>query len=143
MFKLNDKPLALDTPFTTEDGTQYPANWLRLASAEEKAAIGITEVADPETYDDRYYWGVGQPKDFTQVKSMFEQRMKDTAYSMLSPTDYKLVRKVETGEDVDQTTLDKRTAIRTAFADNAALIEAATTVDELAAIQFVWPTEEV
>jgi len=62
MFQLNNKPLALDTAFTTEDGTQYPNNWLRLASPEERAAIGITEVADPESYDDRFYWGVNSPK---------------------------------------------------------------------------------
>jgi hypothetical protein len=62
MFKLNNQPIGLDQPFTTEDGTQYPANWLRLASPEERAEIGITEVADPENYDDRFWWGVNSPK---------------------------------------------------------------------------------
>lgn len=61
MFLLNNKPLPLDTPFDHE-GIQYPANWLRLASASDKAAIGITEVADPASYDDRFYWGPGNPK---------------------------------------------------------------------------------
>lgn len=55
MFLLNGQPLAVDTPFTAND-IQYPANWLRLASAEEKSAIGITEVADPVRADDRFYW---------------------------------------------------------------------------------------
>jgi hypothetical protein len=55
MFLLNGNPLAVDTAFTN-DGIQYPANWLRLASAEEKASIGITEVADPVRADDRFYW---------------------------------------------------------------------------------------
>lgn len=142
MFLLNGKPLPLDTPFTVGEGdsaVHYPANFLRLSTSLEKADIGITEHPDPAVYDSRYYWGVGVPKDFAQVKSMFEQRMKDTAYSLLSPTDYKLVRKVETGEAVDQTTLDKRVAIRTAYTDNMELIEAATTVDQLAALQFTWP----
>jgi hypothetical protein len=144
MFMLNDKPLALDTAFTVGEGDeaiQYPANWLRLASQEERAAIGITEVSDPEAYDDRFYWGVGNPKDFAQVKTMLQSQIAAAAYSLLSPTDYKLVRKVETGEDVDAETLTKRTAIRTAYTSNAALIEAATTVDQLAALQFDWPTE--
>jgi hypothetical protein len=61
MFMLNDKPLPIDTPFEV-DGTQYPSNWLRLTTLEEKQAIGITEVPDPETWDDRFYWGVGNPK---------------------------------------------------------------------------------
>ena len=62
MFKLNNTHIGLDQPFTTEDGTSYPANWIRLASAEERAAIGITEVADAATWDDRFYWGVNAPK---------------------------------------------------------------------------------
>ena len=42
-FQLNGQPIALDTAFTTPDGTQYPANWIRLASPAERAAIGITK----------------------------------------------------------------------------------------------------
>ena len=62
MFLLNDSPLPLDTPFTI-DGTSYPANWLRLTSIAEKNAVGIEEVADvTTTYDDRFYWGVDNPK---------------------------------------------------------------------------------
>jgi hypothetical protein len=55
MFLLNGNPLAVDTAFTN-DGIQYPANWLRLATEAEKSAIGITEVADPIRADDRFYW---------------------------------------------------------------------------------------
>ena len=62
MFILNGNPLPVDTPFEI-DGTQYPSNWLRLTSIEEKNAVGITEVPDPESYDDRFYWGVDNPKD--------------------------------------------------------------------------------
>jgi hypothetical protein len=61
MFMLNNKPLAHDTAFTHNE-IQYPANWLRLASPQERAAIGITEVDDPASYDDRFYWGVDNPK---------------------------------------------------------------------------------
>jgi hypothetical protein len=62
MFLLNGSPLPLDTPFTI-NGTSYPANWLRLTSIAEKNAVGITEVADTQvTYDDRFYWGVDNPK---------------------------------------------------------------------------------
>jgi hypothetical protein len=62
MFLLNNQPLAVDTPFTANE-IQYPANWLRLASAEEKASIGITEVADIDmTFDNRFYWSKDLPK---------------------------------------------------------------------------------
>lgn len=72
MFQLDNKPLALDTAFT-HGGISYPANWLRLASPEERAAIGITEVADPESYDDRFYWGVNSPKLLNDREESDEQ----------------------------------------------------------------------
>ena len=55
MLLLDGKPLSYDRAFT-HDGIQYPANWLRLASWEEKSAIGITEVPNPPYYDQRFYW---------------------------------------------------------------------------------------
>ena len=62
MFKHNNVTIPLDTPFTI-DGTSYPQNWLRLTSLAEKQAVGITEVADvTTTYDDRFFWGVDNPK---------------------------------------------------------------------------------
>lgn len=72
MFMLNNKPLPIDTPFEV-DGIQYPANWLRLTSTAEKVAIGITEVADPEPYDDRFYWGVDNPKLLNDREESDEQ----------------------------------------------------------------------
>jgi hypothetical protein len=64
MFMLNNNPLPVGRAFTA-NGIQYPSNWLRLASAAEKAAIGITEVADPVRADDRFYWNgdVNNPKE--------------------------------------------------------------------------------
>ena len=62
MFKHNNVTIPLDTPFTI-DGTSYPANWLRLTSLAEKQAVGIIELADvTTTYDDRFFWGVDNPK---------------------------------------------------------------------------------
>jgi hypothetical protein len=68
MFLLNGNPLAVDTAFTN-DGIQYPANWLRLATEAEKSAIGITEVADAVRADDRFYWdgNLANPKALEDV----------------------------------------------------------------------------
>ena len=60
-FKLNGNPLPVDVAFTHNE-IQYPANWLRLSTAEEKTAIGNTEVADDPVYDSRFYWGNGTAK---------------------------------------------------------------------------------
>ena len=141
MFLLNGNPLPLDTAFTGADGTQYPNNWLRLASVAERAAIGITEVADPEPYDDRYYWGAGNPKDLEMVKSMLIAQVKQTAASMLAPTDWKIVRFAETGTAVDTATSEYRAAVRAASNANEAAIDECDTVEELAALQLTWVEE--
>jgi hypothetical protein len=62
-FKLGTKTIQLDTPFTHND-IQYPANWIRLASEEDKAAIGLVWEADAVRADDRFYWdgNINNPK---------------------------------------------------------------------------------
>jgi hypothetical protein len=73
MFLLNDKPISPDTAFTHE-GIQYPRNWLRLASPAERAAIGITEVADEDmSFDNRYYWSKGNAKALEDREESDEQ----------------------------------------------------------------------
>jgi hypothetical protein len=98
MFQLDNKPLALDAPFTHNE-IQYPANWLRLATPEERAAVGITEVADAPVYDDRFYWGVNSPKlleDRLEVKEdgspLMVQRYDAETESMVD-TDEQMVTK--------------------------------------------------
>ena len=70
-FKLDGKPLAVDVPFTYGD-IHYPANWLRLSSADEKTALGITEVADDPVYDSRFYWNNGTAKTLTDTNEVDE-----------------------------------------------------------------------
>lgn len=110
MFLLNGNPLPLDTPFEI-NGTQYPANWLRLTSIEEKNAVGITEVPDPEPYDDRFYWGVDNPKDLDGLKTLWTAQVKDTANKLLSQTDWMIIRKVERNVDVPASTTTYRQAV--------------------------------
>jgi hypothetical protein len=63
MLTLNGRTLNPDEGFQHE-GTSYPQNWLRLTSLEEKQAIGIVETPDVVApwYDQRFYWGVDNPK---------------------------------------------------------------------------------
>jgi len=139
MFMLNNHPVSVDCAFT-HNNIQYPANWLRLASPAERAAIGITEVADPERYDDRFYWAPGNPKDLDQLKTQMVGQVKSIAGSLLAPTDWKIVRAAEGVKACDQETLDSRAAIRAASDTNEAAISACATVDELSSIEFTWPT---
>lgn len=157
-FLLNGQPLGVDRPFTDADGTQYPANWLRRASADEKAAVGITEVADPEPYDQRFYWGVGNPKALENVnvvdennnpvldgdgnqivnkglKSVWVAKQKEIAATLLAPTDWYVTRKAEDSTAAIPAAVSTyRAAIRTTCGTRETEINACTTTDELAAL---------
>jgi hypothetical protein len=142
MYTINGRPIPQDAPFIDANGTQYPANWIRLASDTEKAAIGIEWIADPEPYDDRYYWSAGNPKDLGQCKAMLVAQVKQTAASLLAPTDWKVIRFIESAAPIGIEVTDYRTSVRTASNDNETAINACTTVEELAALQLTWPENE-
>ena len=161
-FKIGNKVIPLDTPFTHGD-LQYPANWIRLASEEDKAAIGLVWEADPIRADDRFYWdgNINNPKALEDVvalnvdgqniyddkgnivvtkglKSQFIAQVKAQAGSLLNATDWKVVRAAEGGKALDDETKAARIAIRTKSDEFEAQIKACTTVEQLAALQFNW-----
>ena len=135
-FKLNGNPLAVDVAFSHND-IQYPANWLRLSTADEKTALGITEVADAPTYDSRFYNGDGSAKTLTDtnatdengdllkdengdqvvilgVKSVLKAQEKITAGTLLSPYDWYVVRKAEKSTAIPTAITTYRDGVRTA-----------------------------
>ena len=133
MFLLNGQPLAVDTPFTDAKGTKYPANWLRLSTLEEKEAIGITEVPDPEPYDQRFYWGPGLPKDHAQLVEQWTAQTRTTANSLLSPTDWIIIREVDNGKAADPVLKTWREEIRLAAGSKVYEIGQTADTDALAA----------
>ena len=57
MFQLNGNPISIDSEQVI-NGIRYP----HLRDPALREQLGIVEVADPEQYDQRFYWGVGNPK---------------------------------------------------------------------------------
>ena len=133
MLKLDGKPLPYDRAFT-HNGYQYPANWLRHATLSEKNAVGITEVSDPPWYDQKFYWGVDKPKDIVELKKNWIASQKSTAGSLLSETDWMIIRKEEASTAVPGATQTYRTAVRTQCKKREDQITACATTDELAAL---------
>jgi len=143
MFQLDNKPLALDTAFT-HGGISYPANWLRLASAEEKASIGISEVPDPQPYDDRFYWGVDNPKDLVQLKTNWIAQVKNTAGKLLAQTDWMVIRKAERDVAIPAATVTYRAAVVAEANRLETAINACSDVPALVAVVTAqgWPVNE-
>ena len=136
MFLLDGKPLALDRPFVAH-GTQYPANWLRLATPAERAAIGITEAPDPRPYDQRFYWGWTAsgtliPKDHEQLKTQWVNQTNTTANTLLTPTDWMVVREADNGKVMPSGVKEWRQSIRYACEDKITALTLTQTTEELA-----------
>ena len=152
MFILDGHPLSPDVPFE-HDGISYPANWLRLASPEERAAIGITEQPDPAPYDQRFYWGYDQnnqliPKDHTQLVEQWVAQARTTANTLLSPTDWIIIREADNGVTADPAIKTWREMIR--LAAGSKIYEIEHTVDTAALAAYVtgsdypiWPSQGV
>lgn len=150
MFVLDGRVLSPDAPFT-HNGVNYPANWLRLTTLEEKEAIGITEVPDPPTWDQRFYWGYDQdgqliPKDHADLVTLWDSQTKDTANKLLLPTDWLIVRESDNGTVCPPDTKSWRELIRQSCGTKVSNIKTTTTTNELAAYITgseypVWPVE--
>jgi hypothetical protein len=145
MFILDGKPLSPDVAFTHE-GIQYPANFLRLSTLEEKEAIGITEVPDPPTWDQRFYWGPDLPKDHTQLVEQWVSQTRITAGTLIQPTDWMVIREQDNGTVVPESVKALREDIRLATGQKNAAIAATTDTAELAAYITgseypVWPSD--
>lgn len=150
MFILDGRPLSPDAPFS-HNGVNYPSNWLRLTTLEQKEAIGIQEIPDPPTWDQRFYWGYDQeghliPKDHTQLVTEWTNQTKITANALLLPTDWLIVREADNGTVCPADTKSWRQLIRTSCETKIFNIAATTTTDELATYITgteypVWPQE--
>ena len=91
-YQLGDKTLQFGVPFEYND-IQYPGNWLRLSSQQQRAELGITWVDDAPTWNQKFYWGYDSdgnliPKPYTDLKARWITQTKQTAYTLLQPSDY-------------------------------------------------------
>lgn len=134
----------------TWDGVQYPPQWTAQATQEEFAAIGMVPVVYGTYPNDYFYWVAtdapiitatevtinytATPKDIAVLKPQMVNNVNNTAYTILLPSDWMVVKAIETGGTVAPAWNTWRQTIRTQAADAVAVINACTTVDQLAAL---------
>ena len=137
MYVLDGTALHLDHEFS-HGGLNYPANWLRVASAEDRAAIGITEVPDPVRPDDRFY-NVSYdekaftysktPKDLNSLKAEWKQAAKRQAANALAPSDWMVIRSVEDGHPMPENWKKYRADVRLFSTELEGHIDSAKNID--------------
>jgi hypothetical protein len=133
------------TPFTF-DGNQYPENWFALATQEDIAAIGAQLVTYTNEPANTYYYTVTEIANGAQItyvntpKDLFECQMQAVnavqaqAYSILLPSDWRVVKGYETKSAISPAWNTWRQDIRTQCDAQVIAINGCTTVDQLAAL---------
>jgi hypothetical protein len=137
-FQLPDGRLISPDVAFTLNGVQYPANFLRLSTEQEKAELGIIWVAPDPVYDQRFYWGYDAegnliPKDHAQLVEQWTQQTRTTAGTLLIPTDWMVIRQQDNGTVIDPAIQAWRQDLRLACELKISGITATTTTEELAA----------
>ena len=130
--------LALDVAFSTPDGVQRPANWLRLSTPRDRELAGITWVAETnQVWDQKFYWGYDSdnnliPKQLddvtdddgnttTGLKTLWKAKQNEIAASLLAPSDWRVVKVLE----VNSSFANARTAYPSAWMTYRAAVRTA------------------
>jgi hypothetical protein len=130
----------------TIGGIEYPANWLNLSTPEEKSAIGLEEVIPTnQPGNSEYYWVtpefngasltyINTPKDLITIKTNSLSQINNTAYSILFPSDWMVIKSVETSTPINADWNSWRASIRATADSTRTAVTAAQDVDAVVAI---------
>jgi len=136
----------------TWNGIDYPPNWVNLSSPEEKSAIGMVDVVYGQPVNDQYYWVqqdapvynsatnqvdinfTSTPKDLTSVKTNAFNTINSTAYSILFPSDWMVVKGIETSTPVNFDWNSWRASIRATADSTRTAVTGAADVDAVQTI---------
>tara|TARA_R100000234_G_C4994475_1_gene177171 strand:- start:776 stop:1339 length:564 start_codon:yes stop_codon:yes gene_type:complete len=149
MWQYNGITIRAGKSWTDSSGVKHPSNWMNWSDVEKRSA-GMTEVADPQPYDNRFYYGrdgngnliakslvdvnatdadgnnildeEGNQVVIDGLKTVYKKTTKLTANSLLTPTDWYVVRKAE---DSTTTIPSNVTTFRAAVRTKSGQIEAA------------------
>lgn len=138
MFVLNNtKELKPGKTWIDDNGVQHPGNWASVWSDDIKTSYGIKEV-DIQTKPDSKFYSVSGPaldgswtstakniddvieiiegKEFVTkgLKSQWITKTKETANSLLTPTDWQVIAKAERERAIDSDVVTYRAAVITA-----------------------------
>lgn len=158
----NNKVIREGRSWVDDDGVTHPTSWGSW-SEQEKTEAGLVFVAEPPPFDSRYYWAAGVPKALEDTPNVDENgepvvdeqgnqvitkglksaeiaRVKAQVGGLLAPTDWYVVRKAETSEDIPAEVLHHRADVRAKAAISVAALEALSSLEDL--MSYLAPAEE-
>ena len=154
MWQYNGITIRAGKSWTDSNGIKHPSNWMRWSDA-EKTAAGLTEVADPQPFDNRFYHGRDSNDDLIAkslvdvnatdedgnnvldedgnqvviegLRTIWKNNVKRQAGSLLASTDWYVIRKAEDSTaTIPSDVATYRSAVRTKSGQIEASIDAAT-----------------
>lgn len=179
-YYLNGTPIVEGSDITL-NGFTYPYSWLEGTSAAVRASLGIEATGDIN-YDEKYYWGVDNPKNLDDreevdedgqpayvkvfdptienglgtlggmvdsdkrlitkgLKTICTEEVKTTTNSLLSSTDYYILRNAVESLEIPESVSTYRAAVITESDRVTIAITGVTTVEELIEVMssIAWP----
>jgi len=167
MWKYNNRIIRQGRAWTDNEGYQHPKNWASVWDAPTKASRGLVWEDEAAPYDNRFYYGrdadsklieksltdtlwvddddnavidqiTGKQGVTDGLKTTYIRKTKQTANSLLAPTDWMVVRKAEdSSKALAAKYTTYRAAIRTACAAIEQDINDCSSLDEFMAL---WDT---
>ena len=153
MFVLNDsKILKAGMPWIDSNGVQHPGNWASVWPNDVKTSYGIKEVGVQARPDDKFYivgelnlngsWESSPRKiddvtttvdgvDYVNpgLKSKWIIKTKETANTLLAPTDWQVIAKAERNRAIDSNVSTYRAAVITKCDEIETAIKACSDLD--------------
>ena len=126
--------------WTDSDGIKHPTNWMIWTEDYKKNTMNLTWDAPLGPFDNFYYYGWNSdgdallPKPLAGLQSRKVSDAKSTSASMLSPTDWYVVRKTETNTAIPAEITAYRTAVRTNYASLKTAINGVSDIAGLKAV---------
>lgn len=159
MWQYNGITVRVGRSWTDDNGVMHPSVWTRWTD-EFKKEMGLTwqePPPAPEPYDERFYWSANNPKSLEDIqvvdtdgnpvvdidgnqqiqqglKTIHIARAKSTCSSLLTPTDWMIIRNQENNKAAPQETLDYRASVRAACDSIETAIKGCTTLEEFMAL---------
>ena len=145
MFKYQEKTIRPGKAWTDINGVQHPSNW-NIWSIEEKTAIGIEEIIEESPPDGRFHrWSQNKDGTITSyekalapVKEYFIKEIKKRQNSILSSTDWVIIRQADNGKAIPSDVRTHRDSIRVIGDEMEAAVTGANSIAQLEALLITW-----
>ena len=157
-WKYNNKIIRAGKAWVDDEGYQHPKNWMVWSDA-DKVSRGMVWENDPVSFDNRFYWSVGNAKNLDDtlwvdedgdaviddmtgeqgvtlgLKSQYKAQTKEQASNLLSTSDWQIVKATEVSDyTVPSAVTTYRAAVRTASNSIETSIDNAADIDAFIAL---------